>query len=542
MEMKKKILIPLFILAFILIFSGFSINHAKAQPDISYIFYDETQGVNYLSWYGMANTGTTDDTSDFYDGYACLELFNIDSPTTYVSAHSDFPQNTFSSTDDFNLSFYLKGTPPYTTSLTISITDDIGDGANVQVIPDGTWQHINLHKSDFSDYQGSLVWALADEITITLTNVVDEQETTLLIDNMTLQNYQASTTAEIQVMPPNNSDMGYADTSGTYYIPLGDTFITTAFANQGYYFNGWTVSNSSGIFTVTDNPLYQEAFSNTIITPNFSSIPFNSTYGSFGLNYSATIGYITYNVPNMYLAIYQFCGGNSPQFYATDINLLQANGYYTGGMNFTFCLYQVNNYNDNLTNLDLTLLGQTNFTAYYPSLSYNAIIDFNSPIPLVNGTYYAVGVYANEWCYSSSDTSTGVTLYFSDYDYLYNFPPITHISQDVYDIAPTNLELNFTTTYSYFTDNSPLFLHIDYQSLPPPQPTPINFPTDFIVFLIMVLVPTYIVYSKIGSIGVAPTVILMTIISWLGGMINLGILIIVVLGVGVVLFEKNRRK
>jgi len=72
----------------------------------------------------------------------------------------------------------------------------------------------------------------------------------------------------------------------------------------------------------------------------------------------------------------------------------------------------------------------------------------------------------------------------------------------------------------------------------PPEELPFLIPINYLIFILMTLIPTMIMYFYIGALAVVPTFDLMCLVCFIGGMMPLGLLIAVVL-VSVAIFIRR---
>lgn len=117
------------------------------------------------------------------------------------------------------------------------------------------------------------------------------------------------------------------------------------------------------------------------------------------------------------------------------------------------------------------------------------------PFLYVNGTYYHYGV--------GSVDNTG--------DITYQDSITINVSGD--DLYIDNI------TIAQYGDELP----------EPTEPYELLFPMDYLIFLLMVLIPTMVMYGYLGYVAVVPTFDLMCAVAFMGNIIPLSVLIIAIL-------------
>jgi hypothetical protein len=327
---------------------------------------------------------------------------------------------------------------------------------------------------------------------------------------------------------PDNASSGYTDLLGSYSYSVGDWVTVNAYASSNWYFHDWKVIDVlTGTQYIYTNPINIQIADNMSITPEFLIYPTpNNTYDSFGnqMVYPYTDPGNPYDGDGiLFLTLFKFTGGNN--FYADNISL-EIFTYQDAYITMSCCIYSASAGNG--SNITLTLLGQSPF---YNSLSTNCTEPNCVSIPsantfcfplsntplLVNDSWYAIGEIGSAippWMGGAEILRLDKSGYnYSCFEMYYNYS----------NALPASITANFSNS-----DQSALILWCSYGTQQAPT-TSSNLPLDLIVFLLILLIPTYCFYNFLGSIAVPPSLMLMTAICWMGGIVPISVLLIVVI-------------
>lgn len=523
----------------------------KANTGGMTILYDETQGVNSSAWTQYGSVYLTDDNSIYYDGYSSLSFVSA-TFAQVVNAYTFVSEFTFSDASDFNLSFWVTGFPDNgNCNLAIWISDGYGNSYYATIAISSGWQFIQLSKADFSIGSGSPIWDYCSQIQFSFSDFTDYANVQCWVDNCDLfVNSPPASNVYADIQSPANVSSGHTDLFGIYAYNIGDYVTVNAYQSSGWIFSDWKIQDAlTGTQYIYTNPLDIQIPDNMIVIPEFTMIPIiNQTFGILGNNAYGSPFYSMASNPylgdNMlWGTMFHFTGGYD--LTATNISFYCYQGN-TRFINVSCALYLVTS-GENGTNANLTLVAETpyyyfqggnvgffDFITLPLTVSHNplqglagsyAVISVtpsmnNSNVLLVNGSYYVI-------CIIGDDDNHGFYVYCSN-DIYHSF----NVAYDINSPLPSIMTVNMST------NDVGLLIYCGYSS-PQTVITPsTNLPLDLIVFLLILLIPTYVFYNYIGSIAVPPSLMLMTAICWMGGIVPISVLLIVVI-VSVAIMFRN---